>query len=170
MIDIGVSRAAAPYGCGVDLNFPCFQLKYRQFVEQNCLALTFSCTSSRDASVRKLAYCVLQRFLSLLQVPLVVLFLPDTSCSASSSILLQELDIESADDRYRNLYVYLLRFFKQSIEQDAPRLPHSRFLRCFYTATIAQRDTAARRRAAAIDLLYGPIGSGGVHSATVAVI
>uniref|UniRef100_A0A183GDJ7 NopRA1 domain-containing protein n=1 Tax=Heligmosomoides polygyrus TaxID=6339 RepID=A0A183GDJ7_HELPZ len=92
--------------------------------EQNCLALTFSCTSSRDASVRKLAYCVLQRFLSLLQVPLVVLFLPDTSCSASSSILLQELDIESADDRYRNLYVYLLRFFKQSIEQDAPRLPH----------------------------------------------
>lgn len=78
------------------------ELKYRQFVEQNCLALTFSCTSSRDASVRKLAYCVLQRFLS----------------------LLQELDIESADDRYRNLYVYLLRFFKQSIEQDAPRLPH----------------------------------------------
>ncbi|CAJ0590168.1 unnamed protein product [Cylicocyclus nassatus] len=78
------------------------ELKYRAFVEQNGLSLAFSCTSSKNLMVRKLAYCVLQRFLS----------------------LMQELDVETADDRYKFLYIYLLRIFKQSIESDAPRLPH----------------------------------------------
>ncbi|EYC01702.1 hypothetical protein Y032_0105g3694 [Ancylostoma ceylanicum] len=78
------------------------ELKYRSFVEHNGLSLSFSCTSSKDIVVRRLAYSVLQRFLS----------------------LLQELDADSADDKQKYLYVYLLRLFKQSIESDAPRLPH----------------------------------------------
>ncbi|KAK6023582.1 hypothetical protein OSTOST_10630 [Ostertagia ostertagi] len=81
---------------------PGSELKYRPFVERNGLALAFSCTSSKDVTIRKLAYCVLQKFLS----------------------LLHELDIDTAADRYKNLYVYLLRVFKQSIETEAPRLPH----------------------------------------------
>ncbi|VDL83461.1 unnamed protein product [Nippostrongylus brasiliensis] len=78
------------------------QLKYRQFIEANGLALAFSCTSSKDVAVRKLAYCVLQKFLS----------------------LMQELNIESAEDKYKILYIYIIRLLKQSIQSDAPRLPH----------------------------------------------
>ncbi|PIO77852.1 hypothetical protein TELCIR_00032 [Teladorsagia circumcincta] len=48
---------------------PGSELKYRPFVEQNGLALAFSCTSSKEVTIRKLAYCVLQKFLSLLHVP-----------------------------------------------------------------------------------------------------
>nr|CDJ85220.1 LOC443605 protein [Haemonchus contortus] len=81
---------------------PGSELKYRSFVERNGLALAFSCTSSIDITVRRLAYCVLQKFLT----------------------LLHELDIDTADDRYKNLYVYLLRILKQSIETEALRLPH----------------------------------------------
>uniref|UniRef100_A0A158P9P7 NopRA1 domain-containing protein n=1 Tax=Angiostrongylus cantonensis TaxID=6313 RepID=A0A158P9P7_ANGCA len=81
---------------------PLFQLKYRSFVEFNGLSLAFSCTSSRIVSVRKLAYCVLQSFLS----------------------LLQELDVDAVEDRHKYLYIYLLRIFKQSIESVAPRLAH----------------------------------------------
>ncbi|VDO05096.1 unnamed protein product, partial [Haemonchus placei] len=81
---------------------PGSELKYRSFVERNGLALVFSCTSSTDITVRRLAYCVLQKFLT----------------------SLHELDIDTADDRYKNLYVYLLRILKQSIETEAPRLPH----------------------------------------------
>ncbi|KAK6753664.1 hypothetical protein RB195_012943 [Necator americanus] len=86
----------------LSLMHPGSDLKYRAFVECNGLSLVFSCTSSKDLVVRRLAYCVLQRFLS----------------------LLQELDAETVDDRHKYLYIYLLRLFKQSVENDATRLPH----------------------------------------------
>ncbi|WKY13773.1 hypothetical protein Q1695_004536 [Nippostrongylus brasiliensis] len=86
----------------VSMIHPGSELKYRQFIEANGLALAFSCTSSKDVAVRKLAYCVLQKFLS----------------------LMQELNIESAEDKYKILYIYIIRLLKQSIESDAPRLPH----------------------------------------------
>ncbi|KAJ1366734.1 hypothetical protein KIN20_027488, partial [Parelaphostrongylus tenuis] len=86
----------------LSLMHPGSELKYRSFVECNGLSLAFSCTSSRDLSVRKLAYCVLQSFLS----------------------LMQELDVDAVEDRCKYLYIYILRLFKQSIEGVAPRLSH----------------------------------------------
>uniref|UniRef100_A0A1I7XPC1 NopRA1 domain-containing protein n=1 Tax=Heterorhabditis bacteriophora TaxID=37862 RepID=A0A1I7XPC1_HETBA len=46
---------------------PGSELSCRIFVEFNCLSLVFSCTSAKETSTRKLAYLVLQKYLSLLQ-------------------------------------------------------------------------------------------------------
>ncbi|KJH45985.1 hypothetical protein DICVIV_07943, partial [Dictyocaulus viviparus] len=36
----------------------------------------------------------------------------------------KELDVDAVEDRYKYLYLYLLRLFKQSIESVSPRLSH----------------------------------------------
>ncbi|KIH57534.1 hypothetical protein ANCDUO_12273 [Ancylostoma duodenale] len=96
------------------------ELKYRSFVEHNGLSLSFSCTSSKDLMVRKLAYSVLQRFVSFTHLTIH----KEVKVVRRGVIDLTELDADSADDKQKYLYVYLLRLFKQSIECDAPRLPH----------------------------------------------
>ncbi|CAI2354018.1 unnamed protein product [Caenorhabditis sp. 36 PRJEB53466] len=78
--------------------YPASSLSSKLFVEHNCLALLFSCTSSSDAAVRTLAFACLQKFVS----------------------HLQELNTEVFIEK--SLILYLIRLFKHSFDSTVPRI------------------------------------------------
>ncbi|VDL83499.1 unnamed protein product [Nippostrongylus brasiliensis] len=49
---------------------------------------------------------------------------PTVNDDTAKSPIYDELNIESAEDKYKILYIYVIRLLKQSIQSDAPRLPH----------------------------------------------
>ncbi|KAF1751365.1 hypothetical protein GCK72_017919 [Caenorhabditis remanei] len=77
---------------------PASSLTSKLFVEHNCLALLFSCTSSTDSSVRTLAFACLQKFVN----------------------HLQELNTEIFTEKA--LILYLIRIFKHSFDAAVPRI------------------------------------------------
>ncbi|EGT47154.1 hypothetical protein CAEBREN_20330 [Caenorhabditis brenneri] len=73
-------------------------LSSKLFVEHNCLALLFSCTSSTEVSVRTLAFASLQKFVN----------------------HIQELNTEIFAEKA--LILYLIRIFKHSFDSAVPRV------------------------------------------------
>uniref|UniRef100_A0A8R1HQ74 NopRA1 domain-containing protein n=1 Tax=Caenorhabditis japonica TaxID=281687 RepID=A0A8R1HQ74_CAEJA len=78
--------------------YPASPLSSKLFVERNCLALLFSCTSSTDSAIRTLAFACLQKFVN----------------------HLQELNTEVFTEK--PLVLYLIRLFKHSFEASVPRI------------------------------------------------
>ncbi|CAL2045435.1 unnamed protein product [Caenorhabditis brenneri] len=78
--------------------YPASPLSSKLFVEHNCLALLFSCTSSTEVSVRTLAFASLQKFVN----------------------HIQELNTEIFAEKA--LILYLIRIFKHSFDSAVPRV------------------------------------------------
>uniref|UniRef100_A0A0M3IL45 NopRA1 domain-containing protein n=1 Tax=Ascaris lumbricoides TaxID=6252 RepID=A0A0M3IL45_ASCLU len=84
----------------ISLLEPGAELSSRRFIEANALSFAFAGTSLKNASDRALAYVVLHRFIA----------------------HLSDLSVEQFAEK--SLFIYLLRFFKNSIERPNQRIPH----------------------------------------------
>ncbi|VDK39914.1 unnamed protein product, partial [Anisakis simplex] len=79
---------------------PPAELSSRKFVECNALSFAFVATSLKESSERALAYVILRRFLS----------------------HLSDLSVETFAEK--SLFIYLIRFFKNSVDYPNQRIPH----------------------------------------------
>uniref|UniRef100_A0A915AEM2 Nucleolar pre-ribosomal-associated protein 1 C-terminal domain-containing protein n=1 Tax=Parascaris univalens TaxID=6257 RepID=A0A915AEM2_PARUN len=84
----------------ISLSEPGAELSSRRFIEANALSLAFAATSLKDGSDRALAYVLLHRFMA----------------------HLMDLSVEQFSEK--SLFIYLLQFFKNSIERPNQRIPH----------------------------------------------
>ncbi|KHN73788.1 Nucleolar pre-ribosomal-associated protein 1 [Toxocara canis] len=103
---------------------PGAELSSRKFIESNALSFAFAATSVKCHSDRALSYVILRRFLSHLS------------------------DLSVEDFVEKSLFIYLIRFFRNSIERPNQRIPH--VVSHFFARTSKLLLNAA-------DPVYGPV-------------